>query len=444
MSIKYIIIAISLVVATSCVTTKQVKVSTEHKLYEKELKDSLNKKDFKRSSYILKHQPDIKTLDYYLLFVKYHKLNKSLKVVDKQIKKEKNPFVVEYLTALRYFVRGVYSFDDSLLHFEKALTLKNYFKYPLSELYYNIAVLKSKKGELEEAFSMIEKAFNIEKREKYYLFKAYLLFEKGEFKEARKLLNNSFDKMSNPKYIGKATKIMLNIEHSFMPIPKKVKEGYQNWLSVVKTGRQTANVLAAAKRGINEFPQFSEMYTLAGLSSFFMDRKGDAVNYFKKAIILNKNITFNYIQLGIIYFNLKVPIDAKTIFEEALAINKYLPVAYSYLSKVEKELGNYEKSLLRKEQELKFGKYLKGYIELIRLYNIKPLKERKKLIEKVIKLYPDEPKPYRMMVALYEDLIEEESNPDIKYKLKKQQQIYNSIYEDKSFEKSKKRLNNKI
>jgi len=408
-------------------------------LYNKQLKESLDKKDLKKAGIIIKNSPENKNLDYYKYLVKYYYLKGELDRINKINEKEKNKFVKNYVKGLILFAKGIYHFDEALQSFYEAEKYKDSFNGSINELYYNIAVIELKKENFEKAFEYINKTE--ESMPKYVVLKAYILMKKGKYKESRTVLNNIFSKIKDKKLILKAQKIMDLSFNMNNPMPKKLHEAYTNWLAVAQTGKNLQVVLKVAKEGMTEFPQYSEMFTLAGIASYLLDNKAQAATYFQKALKIDPERPFNYLQMGIIYLNLKQIFKAREYFLKALKINKYLPLAYAYLSKIEKDANNPEKAVNYKKLQLKFGDDYNAWMELAKLYEMtkSPL-EVKKLLVTLIKKYPSKKEPYRSMVHLYDRLIDDEPNPKLKLKLRKEQIKYEQLFKEKDEEESKKRL----
>ncbi len=438
---KKISILSTLMLLTLSCNMNKIHVYKNTRLYNKQLKESIDKKSFKDTKYILEHAPEEKTLDYYKYRVKYYYLTNNLKKLEELNKKEKNKFVKAYTQGLIFTAKGIYYFDDALKKFYEAEKYQEYYNQPISELYYNIAVIEIKKENYKTSVNYIEKALKNEFNEKYLVLKAYILMKQGKYKITQKLLNDSFDKINEENNLIKALNIMNMTFDSLRPMPKELKDAYARWLAVVQTGKHLQTVLKVAKEGMREYPEYSEMYTLAGLASYLLDNKSEAVTYFNKAMEMDKKRPFNYIQMGIIYWNLKQYFKAENYFLKAIKMNKYSPIVYAYLSKLEKQSQSIENSIKYKELQRKFGTNFDTEMELVTLYQLgrKP-SDTKKLLESIIKKYPDEKKAYKEMVHLYDTLIEQESNPDIKLVLRKKQLVYEDLYKQKDEEEAKKKL----
>jgi tetratricopeptide (TPR) repeat protein len=263
----------------------------------------------------------------------------------------------------------------------------------------------------------------------------------GKYQNVIKLLNNSYDKITNKNSFLKATEIINITYNSLKPMPKKLKDAYTKWLSVAQTGKNLQAVLSVSKEGMRDYPEYSEMYTLAGLAAYLLDNKSQAVEYFTKAIKIAPNQPFNYIQMGVIFWNLKRYLKSIDYFKKALSLNKYLPTVYNYLTLFEKNNKNYDKAIKYKKQELRFNETLELEMDLALLYKESNQDENLKiLLEDLIKKYPDSKKPYKELVTLYDKLIEKETNPKVKIKLKQEQLLYMKLYHKKDEEESKKRL----
>jgi len=424
----------------SCQSNKLL-VHEHSKLYDRQLKESLDSKKLEDAKYILENSPKIKSLNYYKYLVKFNLMTDKLNDLEKNNNKEKNLFVKNYLQALIYTAKGIYYFDDALKSFYKALEYKGLYFQPISELYYNISLIEVKKENIKNAMTNIELAEKIMEDEKYIVLKSYILMKSGKYREAQSLLNKSFNKITEAKNLRKALNIMSITFNILTPMPKELKTAYAKWLTVVQSGKNLQTVLKVAKEGMYEYPNYSEMFTLAGLASYLLDSKSSAVNYFDKAISINKDLPFNYIQLGVIYWNLKQYAKAEEYFKIAISMNKYLPEVYSYLSKLENQSGNFDSAVKYQEFALKFSSNIEQEMILVKYYNkVKKLSETKELLERIIKKYPNNKKPYHAMVKLYNKIMEKESNPDIKILLRKKQLYYEKLYEEKDEEESKRRL----
>jgi len=425
---------------TSCNSNKMT-VYKNPILYNKQLKESIMEKKFDDAKYILKHNPNFKTLDYYKYLVMYYHLTNNMDTLIKINEKEKNKFIKSYIQGLIFTVKGIYYFDDALKMFYEAEKNKNLYTQSLSELYYNISVIEIKKEHYKNSIKFIEKALVDEENEKYIVLKAYILMKQGKYKIVQELLNSSFDKIQQEKNLIKALNIMNFTFDSLRPMPKELKIAYAKWLSVAHSGKHLQTVLKVAKEGMREYPEYSEMYTLAGLASYLLDNKSEAVVYFNKAIEMDAHRPFNYIQMGIIYWNLKQYFKAQDYFMKAVEMSKYSPIVYAYLSKLEEQSQNVSSSIKYKELQRRFGTNFETEMDLVKLYKAgKPTSDTKKLLEKIIETYPNHKKPYKEMVLLYDSIIEEEVNPDIKILLRKKQLMYEELYKQKDEEEAKKKL----
>jgi tetratricopeptide (TPR) repeat protein len=393
------------------------------------------------AKYLLDNPPVTKTLDYYKYLVKYYFLIDNLDALSKIIKNEQNIFVKSYVEALIYSAKGVYYFDDALKMFYVALKNKELYKEPLNELYYNISVIEIQKEDYSKSMNNIEEALKIEENEKYIVLKSYILMKQGKYIETQKLLNDSFDKIEEEKNLIKALNIINFTFDALKPMPKEIKEAYTRWLTVAQSGKNLQTVISVAQEGMRDYPEYSEMYTLAGLASYLLDNKSEAVNYFNKAIEIDKDRPFNYIQMGVIYWNLKQYYKAEEFFLKALSMNKYLPTVYAYLSKLDDQSENIQGSIKYKKYQIKFDSNIDTQMELVSLYKkVNDFSKTKELLENIIKKYPDSKKPYKEMVTLYDALIDEEPNPDVKIFMRKKQLMYKELYEQKDEEESKRRL----
>lgn len=437
---KTLTILALILLASSC-TLNKIHVYKNPILYNKQLKESIDNKKFKETKYILKQEPNYKTLDYYKYLVKYYYLTNNLKELMELNKKEKNLFVKSYLDGLIFTAKGIYYFDDALKKFYEAEKYQELYNQPISELFYNIAVIEIKKEHYKISINYIEKALKKDFNEKYLVLKAYILMKQGKYKTVQKLLNNSFEKINKEKNLIKALNIMSFTFDSLRPMPKELKAAYARWLAVVQTAKHLQTVLKVAKEGMQEYPEYSEMYTLAGLASYLLDNKSEAVSYFTKAMQMDKKRPFNFVQMGIIYWNLKQYIKAEDYFLKAIAMNKYSPIVYAYLSKLAKQSQSIRTAIKYKELQRKFGTNFDTEMELVTLYKLgKKPADTKKLLEAIIKKYPNRKDSYKEMVHVYDDLIEEESNPDIKLLLRKKQLVYEKLYKQKDEEESKRKL----
>jgi len=68
-------------------------VYSNNKLYENQLKKSLESKKLDEAKYILEKTPDIKTLDYYKYLVKYYFMIDKLDQLTKVTNKENDLFI---------------------------------------------------------------------------------------------------------------------------------------------------------------------------------------------------------------------------------------------------------------------------------------------------------------------------------------------------------------
>ena len=164
---KKTLIILTLIILTASCNTNKIHVYKNTQLYNKQLKESIDNKKFKEAKYILKYEPNKKTLDYYKYLVKYYYLTDDLKELEELNKKEKNKFINSYIQGLIYSAKGIYYFEDALKKFYEAENYQEYYNQSITELYYNIAVIEIKKENYKISINYIEKALKKDFNEKY-------------------------------------------------------------------------------------------------------------------------------------------------------------------------------------------------------------------------------------------------------------------------------------
>lgn len=425
---------------TGC-QSSHIRVETTFPLYEQQLTNSFDDENWEQLAYLLKYPTEPTHLDYYRYLVKYHYQTKTLKALEKTYRNKPESFEKLYIMGLIHSIKGVYHIKTAMTLMERALKKCPPDIKGVSELHYNLAFLYEKRDKQDDAMKQLDIALKLDKRYKYLMLQAYIYVKQEQYLKAQNILNATFDQLKKRGDVEKSRRLMEHLLRERKNLAPKVKESYYNLLGFLQTGKHSNDIIKIGKQGIIDFPTISVYYTLLGLGYYMEDRRSDSARYFEKAIMIDPSDPFNYVHQGVLYNSLKQYRKAAGYFEKAIALNRYQPLPYNYLAKIALLHKNYSKAIIFKRAELKMIQNVEIYLDLeLLLRRGGRLKEAKKLVEGLITRYPEEAKPYKRLVLIYELMLDDEEKPLKRKDLIKKINRLTSVFREKEGEAASKRL----